>query len=244
MAIRSKMTLLTALAAVVVSALLFPGAAAARPQRYITPDEEEMIIITRIRPGGERVTDTIVGAEARRAELELQQTGVRTDLLAVSENYAQRKKTMSKMMWGLELGTGLDLSSTDQSTFNADIIFGYRHKTVQLLGASLGIHKSLGKRDSFIPVQLVFRTRFSSRPTLCFMHVSAGYSFNTISSSSMFGDIIATLGCGCNLVNRPKFQSNIVLAFGFRHFNERHREMISIDKPNIGFAQISFGISM
>lgn len=93
-------------------------------------------------------------------------------------------------------------------------------------------------------MSVVFRTGFRQNPTLFFMHFNAGYSFNTVSRSSMFGDITATLGCGINLVQRPKFQSNIVAGFGFRHFARRHQEMAQIYKPNVGFALISLGISM
>ena len=60
----------------------------------------------------------------------------------------------------------------------------------------------------------------------------------------MFGDYLATIGCGVNIVQRPSFQSNVILSVGFRHFTEKHQAMASIGKPNLGFAQISFGISM
>ncbi|MDE6810938.1 MAG: hypothetical protein K2J15_01160 [Muribaculaceae bacterium] len=150
----------------------------------------------------------------------------------------------SNFMMGAELGTGLDLSGMDLSTFNIDFLFGYRGRAIQLLGVGAGLHKSLGSRDSFIPLQVVFRTGFSSRQTLAFMHVSAGYSFNTVSSSPMFGDVTATIGGGINLVQKPKFQSNITLSFGFRHFSERHQELAQVFKPNVGFVQIAMGISM
>lgn len=154
------------------------------------------------------------------------------------------RTTLSPFMMGAELGTGLDLSGTDLSTFNVDFLFGYRAKKVQFLGLSAGIHKSLGTKDAFLPLQLLFRTGFMSRPTLGFMQVSAGYSFNTVSSSPMFGDIIAMIGGGVNLVQRPKFQSNITLSFGFRHFSQRHQQMTNIYKQNVGFVQIAMGVSM
>lgn len=44
------------------------------------------------------------------------------------------KREMSKFMIGMELGTCLDISSSDLSTFNAVALVGYRHKAIQLLG--------------------------------------------------------------------------------------------------------------
>ena len=155
-----------------------------------------------------------------------------------------KRTKMSSFMIGAELGTGLDLSGTDLSTFNFDVLLGYRSKAIQFLGIGAGVHKSLGTRDSFIPLQVVFRTGFIPRPTLAFMQVSAGYSFNTIASSPMFGDVTATVGGGINLVQRPKFQSYITLSFGFRHISERHQALAQLSKPNVGFVQIALGVSM
>ncbi len=202
----------------------------------------EKIIVSRYLSDGSLITDTVAADDYSRFEIKFLET-VAADRL-IEPEAPPRPKKMSNVMFGIELGTGLDLSSTDMSTFNADIVVGYRHKLIQFLGVSVGLHKSLGTRDSFLPIQAVFRTGFRKTPTLFFMQASVGYSFNTISSSPMFGDTMATVGAGLNLVQRPKFQSNLILSFGFRHFTERHQEMAQINKPNIGFAQISFGISI
>lgn len=198
---------------------------------------EETTTITRTLADGSIETTTISGPAENIASL----LNIETDSLAYP---IKNTPKMSHIRWGLELGTGLDLSGTDLSTFNFDIIIGYRNKFINTLGIMAGVHKSLGTRDTFLPLKVVFRSSFNNRPSLAFFHFSAGYSFNTVSSSPMFGDITGTVGCGFNLVQRPRFQSNIMVGFGFRHFNRRHREMTNLTKNNVGFAQISFGISM
>ncbi|MDE6010480.1 MAG: hypothetical protein K2F87_03400 [Muribaculaceae bacterium] len=229
-------------------ALLVPFYAGAQ-SRSVSPSASrevvtEKVVVTRFLSDGSVRTDTIDSPE----EIIVQRHGApelmsrRGAAQALPE--VKPKQMLRNLMLGLELSTGLDLSGTDMSTFNADLIAGYRNNVIQLLGISAGVHKSLGTRDTFIPLQAVFRTGFRSSPTLCFMHLSIGYSFNTIAQARMFGDFMATVGPGINLVQKPKFQSNIVLAFGFRHLNQRHQEMTNIAKPNLGFAQISFGISM
>lgn len=227
--------------------LAFTAILDARAADPVKPADEvrmEKVVITRFLSDGTVRNDTILSP----GEIIIQSESEVVSPL-VAKRYGTKSPVvpsdmMRSVMVGLELSTDLDLSSTDLSTFNADLLFGYRHKVIQLLGASVGVHKSMGSSDCFIPIQAVFRTGFSPRPTLCFMHLSAGYSFNTIADSHMFGDTMATLGVGVNLARSRKFQSNIVLAFGFRHLNERHRELTSINKPNLGFTQISFGISM
>ena len=209
------------------------------PQQEIST---ERVIITRYLSDGTVRNDTI-DSSGKRHDITLL-SGDTQPVVRPAAMRKPRRTKMSSVMIGAELSTGLDLSGADMSTFNADLLIGYRHKVIQLLGLSLGIHKSLGTRDSFIPIQIVFRTSFRPRPSLMFMHFSTGYSFNTISSSPMFGDYLATIGCGVNIVQRPSFQSNVILSVGFRHFTEKHQAMASIGKPNLGFAQMSYGISM
>ncbi len=217
----------------ILPALLL-ASVAALAQSHPQPDTEKMVVTRYLSDGSVR-TDTISGPELKSDPL----------LKALPEIPARPKRTkMNPVMIGAELSTSLDLSGADMSTFNADLLLGYRHKLIQFLGVSFGMHKSLGNRDSFIPIQLVFRTGVVPRQQLLFLHLSAGYSFNTISSSPTFGDLAASVGCGVNLVQRPSFQSRVILAFGFRHFTEKHQALASVSKPNVGFAQIAFGISM
>lgn len=226
------------------SATVFPLAAQNNPVEEVVT---ERVVITRYLSDGSMITDTITGNPQVRIESQSVAQSYIDGINGPGKAQAgkSRKRTkMSNVMLGFELSTAMDLSGTDMSTFNADLVVGYRHKVIQLLGASLGIHKSLGTRDSFIPIQVLLRTSFTARPSLAFMHLSTGYSFNTISNSPMFGDYMATIGAGCNLTRKPRFQSNIILAFGFRHLNQRHQELTKIEKPNLGFVQISFGISM
>lgn len=231
---QNLITILTAIAAI-----LFSNNNTFAQTRFAESVTEEIITVSKVLSDSTIVTATFT--DRGEAEEFARSAAIDPKELLKPDDKPKHK---SPVMFGLEFGTGLDLSGTDMSTFNADFLVGYRHKVISLLGFGAGIHKSLGTRDCFIPLYAVFRTGFTARPTLAFMHLSLGYSFNTVSHSPMFGDTTATVGAGINLVQKPRFQSNIILAFGYRHFSERHQELANITKPNIGFAQISFGISM
>ncbi|MDE5551572.1 MAG: hypothetical protein K2I91_00070, partial [Muribaculaceae bacterium] len=110
-------------------------------------------------------------------------------------------------------------------------------------GVGGGIHKSLGTSDSFLPVYVLFRSSFRERPSLCFFHLRLGYSFNTISNSPTFGDTSCAIGCGIHLTRKRKFQSYLLLAYTFRHFNSKHSEITEINRSNVSLAQIGFGIT-
>ena len=200
--------------------------------------EEKTVVITKVLSDGSVVTETL------DSESELSLDNIIHGQSAKKVGETNSPEAFRPIMLGMELSTGVDLSALDLSTLNFDFLVGYRNSFINLLGVQFGIHKSLGSRDSFLPICAVFRSSFTRKPAPVFMHINAGYSFNTISSSKMFGDITAAVGCGVKLTQRPKFQSNIILSFGFRHFNQRHRLMTRIDKPNTAYAQISFGVSM
>lgn len=159
------------------------------------------------------------------------------------ENLRGLAKQYSHFTWGASIGISADLSGMDMSTFNFDILAGYRNKWFQAIGVGAGVHKSLGSRDSYIPVYAVLRTSFRPKPSLCFFHLRLGYSFNTISNSPMFGDTSAAIGCGVNLMRTRKMQSYILLAYAFRHFNQRHTEMTNLSRSDVSLAQVSFGVT-
>lgn len=149
----------------------------------------------------------------------------------------------SHFTWGGEVGASIDLSGCDTSTFNIDAILGYKNIYFKTLGAGLGIHRSLGSGDTYVPVYALVRTSFSKRPRMFFMSFKVGYSFNTIGDSPTFGDTNAQLGAGINLAMSRRFQSHIILAYEFRHFDQRHKHILNDRTENVSFATLSFGVN-
>ncbi len=156
---------------------------------------------------------------------------------------ATRNLDTSHFTWGAEFGASIDLSGYNTSTFNIDAVLGYKNKYLRILGAGVGIHRSLGTGDNFIPVYGLLRTSFSSRPRLFFMSLKVGYSFNTMGDSPTFGDTNSQIGWGINLAMSKKFQSHIILAYEFRHFNARHKHVLNDKANDISLATISFGVN-
>ena len=156
---------------------------------------------------------------------------------------ASRNLATSHFTWGAEFGASIDLSGYNTSTFNVDALFGYKNNYFKILGAGVGIHRSFGNGDNFIPVYAVARTSFSRNPKLFFMSMKVGYSFNTIGDSPTFGDTNAQIGAGINLAMSRKFQSHIILAYEFRHFNKRHKYIFDDRVNDISLATISFGVN-
>lgn len=152
---------------------------------------------------------------------------------------AQLKKR--PLTLGLELGSSIDMSGYDLSTIDFDITTGFRNRAIQTLGIGTGLHRAIGSKNTFIPIYFLLRTSFTSRPTLCFLHFKAGYSFNTINDSKTFGGSNASLGLGFNLSDSRNFSSHVVIAYGFRHFNSKEYNPLETD--NVNLAQVSFGLN-
>lgn len=149
----------------------------------------------------------------------------------------------SHFTWGAEFGASIDLSGYDTSTFDVDVVLGYKNKWLKLVGIGGGIHRAFGTGDNFIPVYAIIRTSFTSRPSLFFLSFKAGYSFNTMGDAPTFGDTSAQIGAGLNLAVSKRFQSHIVLSYGFRHFNKRHTALYELPTENIALASLSFGVN-
>lgn len=146
--------------------------------------------------------------------------------------------------WGVEVGSSIDLAGNDMSSFDFSLLTGYKNPAIQLLGVGAGIRRSFGSKNTFIPLFGVIRTSFRSKPSLLFMHFEAGYSFNSIKNAHVAGDICGSLGIGINLSMGKKFNSHIIIAYGFQHFDVKHREEAGLNAENVPLAQLSFGITL
>lgn len=150
----------------------------------------------------------------------------------------------SHFTWGADAGASIDLTGHDMSTFDIDILLGYKNRVIKTVGVGVGIHRSVLGHDNFIPIYLLFRSSFTSKPSLCFLNIRAGYSFNTIEDSPMFGDYNAAIGCGFNLSRSKSASTYLICNLGYRYFNERHRNYVErIDTHAVWTAQLQFGVN-
>lgn len=155
----------------------------------------------------------------------------------------EKEKKNSHFSWGAEFGTSVDMSGYDSSTFNIDVMAGYRDSRVNLLGFGAGIHRAMGSGDNYVPLYGIMRTSFSKTKKLFFMNLKIGYSFNTIGDAPTFGDMNASLGAGINLASGKSYQSYLILGYEFRHFNQRNRSKVKIEAEDVSLVSLSFGVN-
>lgn len=152
--------------------------------------------------------------------------------------------SFSHFTWGVDVGSSIDLTSHDMSTFDVDAVLGFKNSFIKTAGIGIGIHRSVQSGDNFIPVYALLRTSFTRRPSLCFFNLRIGYSFNTIGDSPCYGDFSTAAGIGFNLSSSRMAKTYIIVGAGYRYFKQRHIDAIDkLDTHYIFLAQLQFGVS-
>lgn len=149
----------------------------------------------------------------------------------------------SHFTWGAEFGSSIDLTAHNLSTFDLDVNIGYKNSFLKIAGIGVGIHRGMSSGDTYIPIYAVIRTSFRKKPSLFFLNVQIGYSFNTLSNGPILGDFTSALGCGINLSQSRRAKSYVILSAGTRYFNKNHQALIQIDASTITVAKIVIGIN-
>lgn len=144
--------------------------------------------------------------------------------IAASASGSQERQVTgwSHFAWGAEIGGAIDMTSNDMSTVNLDAYFGFRNSWIDMLGIGAEVNMMLSNSVRSFPVYAMLRTGFSRRPTLLFMDLRAGISFNNVSSSSQQTGAYVSPGIGINLAGNSTFQSYVTLSYvynGFKPFD-------------------------
>lgn len=157
--------------------------------------------------------------------------------------HLDRPLSLSHFTWGADAGASIDLGGNDMSTFDVDAYFGYKGRFIRTAAIGSGIHKAFGNQYTFIPVYAMVRTSFRSKPSLLFMEVKAGYSFNTLDDSGSQGGFYGNVGVGINLAMSPKFNSHIVLSYGYFGLKKAQDTPMPYDGSCINYAVLRFGVN-
>lgn len=143
--------------------------------------------------------------------------------------------------WGLEIGSSVDVTGYDLTTFNADICLGYRNSIIRTAGLGLGVHRAFGNGNAFVPIYFVLRTALRQAPSRLFVDFRAGYSFNTLSHESYKGGFQMSAGFGYTLTQSKKVSTYVAGAYGYYHINATHTTNLNMDTSHADFAIFSFG---
>lgn len=149
----------------------------------------------------------------------------------------------SHFTWGAEAGSSLDMTSHDLSSFDIDVLLGYKNSFLKMAGFGAGIHRSIHAGNNFIPVYAVIRTDFRNKPSPFFMNLQAGYSFNNIDGSSSSGNFYGAIGLGINLKQSRLAKSYVIASLAYQYFTNENMAKIELDTHYIIYAKLVIGVN-
>lgn len=144
--------------------------------------------------------------------------------------------------WGAEAGGSIDMTSNDMSTINANAFFGYRNSWIDMLGAGAGINVTVNNNCRMFPIYALFRTSFTSRPSLLFMDLRIGTAVNSVESHASHARFYCAPGIGFNLAGSSKFRSYITLSYQYNGMKYYVKENIRHNISSLSLASVQLGI--
>lgn len=144
--------------------------------------------------------------------------------------------------WGVDLGSGVDVTSRNMTMFSLGAEFGYKGGPFRMIGFGAEIFSMMDNSSRAYPIFAIVRTSFTTHPTLCFLDVRGGISINNILDSKQQTGWYGSLGVGFNLANKRSFASHIILRGIAMPFKGVYEETYENNfKYTMGYACISIG---
>lgn len=121
----------------------------------------------------------------------------------------------SHFAWGAAVGGTIDLSGQDLTSIDISAGFGYKNDFIKFLGAGATIKTMTTTSSRAYPVYAMFRSGFSSRPTLCFLELRCGCTFLNLEGAPSQTDVYAGAALGITLATGKHFTSHISIGYEF-----------------------------
>lgn len=121
----------------------------------------------------------------------------------------------SHFTWGAAAGGTIDLSGQDLTSVDISAGFGYKNDFIKFLGVGATIKTMTTTSSHAYPVYAMFRSGFSSRPTLCFLELRCGCTFLNLEGAPTQTDIYAGASLGITLAKGKHFASHISIGYEF-----------------------------
>lgn len=165
---------------------------------------------------------------------------------SIYQSFAETNETATKIKhftWGADIGSSIDISGNDMSSIDIDAYFGYKNNIIRTVGIGTGIKSAIGNSYTSIPVYAILRTNFTSKPTLCFLDLRLGYSFNTLKGDFNQNAFWGAMGLGFNLYTTQEFKSHIILAYTFMPLDSYTTEGTYHEINNFSGMSVRIGIN-
>lgn len=149
----------------------------------------------------------------------------------------------SHFSWGADLGSSIDMTGQDMTSFDISAHFGYKGRFVRFAGIGAGIKMMVSNSSRSYPIYAMFRSGFSSKPTFCFLDIKGGIAIsnlhNTINQTGLYGAI----GIGFTLAKGRNFSSHIIAGYELIPLNDIEKAGEITRFNNLHMASVRIGAS-
>lgn len=147
-------------------------------------------------------------------------------------------RTATRLAWGIDAGSSIDLTTQDMSTLNADAFVGFRKGVMDVVGIGAGLHAMVNNSSYSYPLYVIARTSFRKKPSLVFGDLRVGVAFNSLYGDPTRAAFYINPSVGFNLATGKKFRSYLSVGYSFngvtheqdpdRMHNVRHLNMANV----------------
>lgn len=125
----------------------------------------------------------------------------------------------SHFTWGIDLGSGFDMSSQSLTSFDLSAGFGYRNRAIRFLGVGAGIDMMVNNSSRAYPVYGQLRTTFTSAQKFVFMEIKGGMKFLQLFNNIERKPWFASVAVGFTLASGRNFSSHITIGYSYTPLN-------------------------
>lgn len=149
-----------------------------------------------------------------------------------------------RFAWGASLATSIDMTEGDMSNIGIEAYAGIKAPGVQMLGIGSGMCVPVTNALRSIPLFIIARTNFRTRPTLLFMDARAGIGINYLDRTDGHqAGAYGSLGLGIRLASNDKFQSHLIIAYTYMGRKDYYVGEERVPLPDLHMATLRLGIS-
>lgn len=158
------------------------------------------------------------------------------------KSLTEETSPLGHFSWGVDAYSAIDLTGEDMTFTGIGAHFGYKGDYIRILGIGAAINTMMSNRSVSYPVYAILQTNFRKAPSLCFLSLKGGLSFNRIYNYSNQTGGYGNVGFGINLAQGKTFRSHIVVGYTFLTRRDFEAENEIHKCPTLHFASFGIGI--
>lgn len=147
-----------------------------------------------------------------------------------------------RFRWGADVGTDIDLTGQDASTYDISVSFGFSRKWINFLGVGAEASFAVSTPQRTYPIFVNFRTNFKNRPSIVFWDIKGGVALDYPGDNRSHAGAYASTGVGCYLARSSTFSSHILIGYTFRQLEADWAPAGSEPFRNLHMASLKIGV--